>query len=173
MLICLDGTFFPPPVFSGSTFSKFCCNLLCRFLNTKGYEGGFTRSELDDIFKSISQNFSSWVQDFAPRAIGVNNSAAIAEFEHSLGRMKPNTALSVAKVVFLSDLRRLLPRVQVPCTIIQSRKDYIVPKSVAFYIKRKLGAHSKVKILKTQGHFPQLTAYPLLLKVLRSSLSVK
>ncbi|XP_059646447.1 strigolactone esterase D14-like [Cornus florida] len=138
-----------------------------RYLNEKGYNGGFRRSDLNSIFKDMHQNFTGWVQSFAPRAISVNNITAIAKFERSLGRMQPEIALSVAKTVFLSDLRTVLPQVRVPSTIIQSEKDIIVPKSVAFYMKRKLGGRARVKILKTQGHFPQLTAYPLLSHVLK------
>ncbi|GFY93586.1 hypothetical protein Acr_09g0000320 [Actinidia rufa] len=131
-----------------------------RYLNAKAYYGGFNRKELHTIFTNIHQNFPEWVQTFAPMAISVNNSEAIGEFEFSLGRMKPEMALSVAKTVFLSDLRWVLPRVQVPSTIIQSKKDVIVPEFVAFYMKKKLGGHA------------QLTAYPLLLHVLKKVLCI-
>ncbi|KHN43574.1 Sigma factor sigB regulation protein rsbQ [Glycine soja] len=146
-----------------------------RYLNEEGYEGGFTRSELDTIFESIKQNFSGWAHSFAPNAISTNNPAAVAEFERSLLRMiKPEVALSVAKTVFLSDLRWVLPLVRVPnSTIIQPREDPIVPVNVAFCMKSKLGSRSKVTILETQGHFRQLTAYRLLLQVLKDSLSLK
>jgi hypothetical protein len=40
-------------------------------------------------------------------------------------------------------------------------------------MKRKLGGRARVKILKTKGHFPQLTAYPFLLKVLKRVLFIK
>lgn len=143
-----------------------------RYLNSKGYCGGFERWKLDEIFKEMDQNFSSWVQSFVPSAIGANSTTAILEFEYSMGRMKPKIALSVAKTVFLSDLRTLLPQVTQPSTIIQSEKDPIVPESVSFYMKSKLSGHAKVKILKSEGHFPQLTAYPLLLKVLKSVLHI-
>nr|KYP71646.1 Sigma factor sigB regulation protein rsbQ [Cajanus cajan] len=144
-----------------------------RYLDEEGYEGGFNRSELDKIFESMKQNFSGWVHTFAPNAISANNPSAVAEFEQSLLKMKPQVALSVAKTVFLSDLRWVLPRVHVPCTIIQTRKDPIVPLAVTSYMNKKLGSHSKVKILETQGHFPQLTAYRLLLEALKDSLSLK
>ncbi|TKY61854.1 strigolactone esterase D14-like [Spatholobus suberectus] len=143
-----------------------------RYLNKEGYEEGFTRSELNTIFESIKQNFLGWAYNFAPNAINVNNPAAIAEFEHSLLRMKPKVALSIAKIVFLSDLIWVLPRVHVPFTIIQTKKDLIVLVSVAFYLNINLGTLSKVKNLETQGHFPQLTAYRLLLEVLKDSLSM-
>jgi len=150
------------------------CETLFRYLNEEGYEGGFSRSELNTIFESMQQNFSGWAQGFAPYAISANDPSAVAEFEDSLVRMKPEVALSVAKTVFLSDLRWVLPRVRVPhCTIIQTRKDPVVPVNVSFYMNRKLGTACKVKILEVPGHFPHLTASPLLLQVLKDSLSLK
>ncbi|KAK6941976.1 Alpha/beta hydrolase fold-1 [Dillenia turbinata] len=143
-----------------------------RYLNTKRYFGGFERSELKTILMQINQNFSGWVQDFAPKAVGVSYKDAVTEFENSLKRMRPQIALSVAKTVFLSDLRHILPCVQVPSTIIQSKKDIIVPNPVAFYMKRRLGGHAKVEILDTEGHFPQLSVPSLLINVLRKILDI-
>ncbi|XP_039042254.1 probable strigolactone esterase DAD2 [Hibiscus syriacus] len=144
-----------------------------RYINEEGYEGGFTKSEIKAVYRNISENFRGWVQNFAPTAVGVNNTAAIAEFNKSLGRMKPDIALSAAKAVFSSDLRHKLPRVKVPCTIIQSKNDYIVPRAVAFYMKSKVGGNAKVKMLNTEGHFPHLTAYNLLFRVLKQVLIKK
>ncbi|KAK3019400.1 hypothetical protein RJ639_004650 [Escallonia herrerae] len=140
-------------------------------LNVEGgkYYGGFERSYLDMVFNNIAHNFSGWVRDFAPKAIGGNDTTAIHEFERSLGRMKPDIALSAARTVFLSDNRAILSRVRVPSAI-QSQKDFIVPLSVAFYMKKKLHGHVRVRILKTEGHFPELTAYPLLINVLKKVL---
>lgn len=140
-------------------------------MNAEGYYGGFERSEIEKILEGIDQNFPVWVQNFVPVAVGINNSAAIAEFEYSLGKMKPEIALSVAKTVFLSDVRFILPQVKVPCTIIQSREDTVVPTYVSCYMKEKLGGGARVKILKTSGHFPQLTAFPLLLDALNQVLN--
>ncbi|XP_077210034.1 strigolactone esterase D14-like [Tasmannia lanceolata] len=143
-----------------------------RYLNAEGYVGGFQRSDVETILQYMKHNFSNWASSFAPKAIGVNNPTSIQEFKFSLGRMKPDIALHVAKTVFLSDLRRVLGKVKVPCTIIQSQKDIVVPKHVAFYMKKRLGGKSKVEILKTEGHLPQLTAYPLLLNVLKRVLGI-
>ncbi|XP_022945470.1 strigolactone esterase D14-like [Cucurbita moschata] len=144
-----------------------------RYLNGEGYNGGFERPVVDAIFNQMDKNFTNWVKNFAPFAVSINDPKTIAELEHSLGRMKPEIALSVAKMVFLSDLRQLLPKVKTPTTIIPTRKDNIVPKFVAFYIKSKVGCHAKVKILNSDGHFPQLTAYPQLLKVLAQVLHLQ
>lgn len=45
------------------------------------------------------------------------------ELERSFCRMKPEIALSVAESVFLSDFRKVLPKVMVPTSRIQSKKD--------------------------------------------------
>ncbi|CAB4317300.1 unnamed protein product [Prunus armeniaca] len=68
---------------------------------------GLTRAQLDAFFNQIDQNFSNWVLSFAPIAVGVKDTSAIAEFENSLGRMTPKIAVTVARTVFLSDLRRI------------------------------------------------------------------
>ncbi|XP_074282483.1 strigolactone esterase D14-like [Silene latifolia] len=142
-----------------------------RYLNDGGYYGGFSKHEVEMIFKHISQNYTDWVQTFARKAIGVNDRIAISAYENSLMKMNPNITLSVAKAAFLSDWRPLLPKVHVPTTIIHVKKDFAVPDKVAYFTKKRLGGHPKLIILRTQGHFPQLTAPVVLLKVLGTIIS--
>ncbi|KAJ4823879.1 hypothetical protein Tsubulata_010460 [Turnera subulata] len=144
-----------------------------RYLNDTGYDGGFSKAGIEGLFDAMSKNYSAWVPGFAPTAVLADDCAAIAEFEDTLGRINPKVALAVAKTVFLSDLRGVLPKVLVPCTIIQAKIDPVAPTFVAHYMKRNLGAPATVKILKTKGHLPQLTAYPLLLKVLKKALPAR
>ncbi|KAF8022957.1 hypothetical protein BT93_F0466 [Corymbia citriodora subsp. variegata] len=142
-----------------------------RYLDDEGYVGGFNESVINSLLQSMRTNYSGWVHDFAPIAVALNDTSALMEFEHSLGRMDPEIAVSVAKTVFMSDLRWALPKVPVPCSIIQSQKDVIVPVSVSAYMKSKIGnGTSKVKILRTEGHLPMLTAYPLLLDALKETI---
>ncbi|XVE61319.1 hypothetical protein DITRI_Ditri06bG0030300 [Diplodiscus trichospermus] len=63
-----------------------------RYINDERYHGGFRRSEINAICQNIEENFLGWVQDFAPKAVGLNATAAIAKFKKSLGRMKPESA---------------------------------------------------------------------------------
>lgn len=140
-----------------------------RYRNDTNYNGGFNITQIEELLKAMEENYPSWVKNFAPSAVGVNNKKAISEFEGTLGKMKPNIAHSVAKTVFFSDYRQILPQITVPSFIIQSRKDMVVPQFVAFYMKMKLGYRfAKVEFLETEGHFPHLTAYPLLLNALRA-----
>lgn len=120
----------------------------------------------------MKSNFSGWVEGFVPLAIGVEDADAVAEFEGSLGRMKPETALSAARSVFLSDYRDVLHHVRVNATIIQSETDIVVPESVAYYMKTRMRAPASVTILETKGHFPHLTVPSLLLSVLKKALGI-
>ncbi|CAN1772627.1 Strigolactone esterase D14 [Linum perenne] len=138
-----------------------------RYINDTGYNGGSQMSQLNALFKTMEGNFPNWVQNFAPMAVTVNNTAAVAEFKQSLEKMNPKVAVNVAKAVFLGDLRGVLPKVTVPASIIQSKEDLFVPEFVGHYMKKNLGGSAKLKFLKTQGHFPQLTAHHLLLKALK------
>ncbi|OVA16453.1 hypothetical protein BVC80_8485g8 [Macleaya cordata] len=118
-----------------------------RYLNDVGYTGGFERSDIESILNEMNHNFSNWVTNFSPKAVGVYDTNAVKEFKSSLERMKPGIALEVAKTVFLSDLRYVLKQVKnIPCTIIQSEKDIVVPKSVAFYMQEMLGSKNNTTV---------------------------
>ncbi|KAL8142866.1 hypothetical protein V2J09_015898 [Rumex salicifolius] len=147
-------------------------NLCKKYLNEEGYEGGFSRSEIDRIFFQIKHNYSSWAPNFAVEAVHVNDTRASSEFGRSLLRMNPKITLGVAKAVFLSDFRRILPRVRVPTTVIESEVDVIVPAFVARYLQKNIGGKPSLNILPVEGHFPQLTAHALLLSVLRKVLAL-
>uniref|UniRef100_A0A7C8YL05 Uncharacterized protein n=1 Tax=Opuntia streptacantha TaxID=393608 RepID=A0A7C8YL05_OPUST len=102
-----------------------------RYLNDKGYKGGLEKSAINTINPPRNQ---PKLHDLGSKPllqrlyIGMNDIHAISEFEQSLGKMNPEIALSAAQAVFLSDWRSILPPVQVPTTIIQSKTDYIVPE---------------------------------------------
>ncbi|KAJ6869936.1 hypothetical protein NC652_035747 [Populus alba x Populus x berolinensis] len=130
-----------------------------RYLDEKGYNGGFTRSEINAIFKHMHHNYTSWVQAFAPTAIGMNNTRATTEFRNSLRRMKPRIALSVAKAVFLSDLEKHSSRSCGALHYNPVQKRSYSSKLRAYYMKRNLNGHARVKILDTGGHFS--SAYSL------------
>lgn len=82
----------------------------------------------------------------------------LQKFQASLKGMTPEVALGLGKMIFYSDNRHILEKVEVPCTIIQSSHDFIVPTTVAHYMKNKIKGKSSVEIIEDNGHFPQLTS---------------
>ncbi|KAK1372247.1 putative esterase KAI2 [Heracleum sosnowskyi] len=148
-----------------------------RYLNDVDYFGGFEQEDLDQLFEAMQSNFKAWCAGFAPLAVGGDmDSVAVQEFSRTLFNMRPDIALSVAKIIFMSDLRHLLCHVTIPCHIIQSMKDLAVPVVVSEYLHRNIGSESIVEVMSTDGHLPQLSSpdvvIPVLLRHIRNNIVV-
>ncbi|KAG0571159.1 hypothetical protein M758_6G206600 [Ceratodon purpureus] len=142
-----------------------------RYLNAVDYFGGLDQEDLNQLFRAMQSNFKAWVSGFAPLALGADiDSMAVQEFSRTLFNIRPDIAFSVAKTIFQSDLRSVLPQVQVPCHILQSTKDLAVPVVVASYMHHNLGGPTIVEVLPTEGHLPQLSAPDVVIPVLRRHL---
>ncbi|KAF5742948.1 strigolactone esterase D14 [Tripterygium wilfordii] len=137
-----------------------------RYMNTDNYEGGFKKSEIENIIETIRTNFYDWAPKFASLVVDANDPLSVDKFAQSLRRMKPEIALSVAKTVFYSDERDVLEKVVTPCTIVQTSSDIVAPNSVAYYMQDKIKGDATVEIIDTSGHFPHLTAHLQLIEVL-------
>ncbi|KAK1434718.1 hypothetical protein QVD17_00468 [Tagetes erecta] len=129
-----------------------------RYLNAECYEGGFDLKDLEQLFSSIESNYYEWASFFPSIVIDKNDSESIKTFQESLKRMKPKIVLSLAKTVFLSDHRDILEKVVIPCTIVQTTNDIVVPLAVVEYMKRMIKGDVTVEMVDTIGHFPQLTS---------------
>ncbi|CAN1343151.1 Probable esterase D14L [Linum perenne] len=138
-----------------------------RYLNDVNYFGGLEQEDLEQLFEAMRSNYKSWCDGFAPMMVGGDmESVAVQEFSRTLFNMRPDIALSVAQVIFQSDMRSILPRVTVPCHIVQSTKDMAVPVFVSEYMHRCLGGDSVVEVMPSDGHLPQLSSPDIVVPVL-------
>ncbi|GLJ42343.1 hypothetical protein SUGI_0876780 [Cryptomeria japonica] len=137
-----------------------------RYLKAPGYVGGLDQSAVDQLLHALKSNYTAFATGFAPTAVGSQFHDAIDMFRKTLLAMRRKIAYFVVKQVFESDERSILRRVKVPCLIIQSKNDSIVPLSVAEYLEKHLGGKKRLEILQTHGHLPQLTAPDLLIRAL-------
>ncbi|GJS49734.1 strigolactone esterase D14, partial [Tanacetum coccineum] len=128
------------------------------YINSECYEGGFDVKDIEQLFSSIESNYDGWASFFPSVVIDKNDSESLQVFENSLKRMKPEIGLSTAKTVFLSDYRDILEKVVIPCTIVQTTNDIVVPLSVVEYMNKTIKGESTIEMIDTIGHFPQLTA---------------
>lgn len=144
-----------------------------RYQNTDDYEGGFENSDIKQILSSIESDFHNWAAHFASLVVDSNDPLSVDKFTACLQKMRPEFALALGKIVFYSDERETLDKVSTPCTIIHTSSDIVSPKSVAFYMQKKIKENPKVEIINTNGHFPQLTAHVELLDVLGLILGVE
>ena len=71
--------------------------------------------------------------------------------------MRPDIALSTARLIFQLDLRDQLSRVQQPVLILQSQRDIVVPMKVSDYLASNI-PHNQLIVLNAEGHLPHLSA---------------
>lgn len=129
-----------------------------RYLNDKNYIGGFEREDLLALYKEMQSNFIHWVHGFAPVIIGNEDKPELAaEFSRTLSKIRPDIAVDVARVIFESDFRHRLTKLNIPVIIIQSHNDVTVPLEVGEYLLTHI-YRSKLFIIDAKGHFPQLSA---------------
>ena len=121
------------------------------------YFGGFERVDLDEMFDLMDKNYMGWANFLAPLAIGTQNSPELTqELEASFCSTDPITARTFAKATFYSDQRSTLPRVPIPCLVLQCSDDSIAPLEVGDYVHQNL-PHSTLQRLSATGHCPHLS----------------
>lgn len=143
-----------------------------RYLNDDGYVGGFEQSDLDALYAAMSSNYYAWASGFAPLLAGNPDKPEVAsEFASTLAAIRPDIAQAVARVIFASDYRQQLPRLQVPTLILQPSNDIAVPPEVGRYMADKI-SNSQLINIAAQGHIPHLSAPDVITKAIASCLGV-
>lgn len=128
------------------------------YLDKDGYRGGFSREEKERILDAIIRDYKAWIADLAPRMTArPPDDEKAREFADCLRAMRSDTAFSIALAVFQTDLRDRLPRIRVPCTVLQTRNDPAVPLEAARFLHGRL-PDSALELLDAEGHLPHLTA---------------
>ncbi|HEY6964471.1 MAG TPA: alpha/beta fold hydrolase, partial [Erythrobacter sp.] len=141
-----------------------------RYLNAEGYVGGFDQTELDGLFAAMSANYQAWVAGFAPAAVGVAVPQAIIDFSAGLLAMRPDVTARIARMIFTSDLRHVLPLVSVPTLLIHAREDIAVPAEVGRYLHAHIPG-SRLAWIDTAGHLPHLSAPDEVAAILNADLA--
>jgi len=128
-----------------------------RYLNAPGYHGGFEQADLDGLYAAMRSTYRDWVAGFAPAVVQADAPEAVRIFSDGLCAMRPDIAISVARTVFQSDVRNLLPAVTVPVDLLHSERDMAVPGEVADYLAERL-PDARLLRLQAAGHLPHLSA---------------
>lgn len=138
-----------------------------RYLNDNGYHGGFSREDLDGLFAAMDNNYYAWVSGFAPAAMANADKPQLAEsFAQSLSSIRPDIAQSVARVIFQSDHRDALDKVDTETLLLQTKVDIAVPQEVAEYLNKNI-KNSTLKIVEAEGHFPHISAPDEIIKAIK------
>lgn len=133
---------------------------------TSNYHGGFTREALDEMYEVMKTNYHAWVSGFSSMAMGNPDKPELGDsFARSLGAIRPDIALAVAKVIFESDFRSELQYFQVPTLLVQSQNDIAVPREVSLYLNSHIAGSELVEV-DVDGHFPHISAPEKLVRVI-------
>ncbi len=141
-----------------------------RYLNDEkaNYTGGFTQSALDSMYEAMTLNYYAWASGFSLMAMGNPDKPELgAQFADTLAAMRPDVALTVAKVIFESDVRREVSKLQKEVLLLQSREDIAVPAEVAAYLHENIKG-SVLKYINATGHFPHISAPQEIITAIKS-----
>lgn len=141
-----------------------------RYLNDAGYIGGFEQSDLDGLFQAMSANYQEWVAGFAPLAVAADIPHAVMDFSAGLLAMRPDVTVRIARAIFQSDVRALIPRLATPTVLVHAHGDIAVPAEVAAYLHRAIPG-SELVWIDTVGHLPHLSAPGEVIQVLHDHLA--
>ncbi len=131
-----------------------------RYLNDESvnYTGGFTQPALDGMYDTMTNNYYAWVSGFSAYAMGNPDKPELGQhFAYTLSAIRPDVALAVAKVIFESDLRSEIDKLDKQVLLLQTKHDIAVPLEVAEYLHQHIKG-SQLKVINAEGHFPHISA---------------
>jgi len=133
-----------------------------------GYKGGFDQQSLDDLFAMMKNNYHAWASGFAALAMSNPDHPQLADkFAGWLSALRPDIALMVAKVIFQSDYRDQLEKVNKPVLVIQSNDDIAVPVEAARFLHEHIRG-SCFLLINATGHLPHVSASDEVVQAIKS-----
>ncbi len=138
-----------------------------RYLDDTDYRGGFTRKDLDDIYRAMDTAYHDWADASAPVIMGNPDRPQLARtFAQTLKSIPADRALTMLCSILQSDHRSRLAQVRCPTLIVQSRADPFVPLDVAEYMQRAIEG-SRLRVIEADGHLPHVSAPAQVTAVIR------
>jgi sigma-B regulation protein RsbQ len=131
------------------------------------YLGGFDHQDLQELLNLMERNYIGWAQYLAPVVAGPDGSAEVSvKLSDSFCSTDPVVANVFARATFFSDNRGDLCRVELPCLILQHRRDTLAPLGVGEYLHKHLRG-STLHILEASGHCAHMSHPHLVVQAMR------
>jgi sigma-B regulation protein RsbQ len=141
------------------------------YINDGEYVGGFSRADIESLLDTLDSNYLGWASAMAPTIMGAPDRPELGEeLTNSFCRTDPEIAKHFARVTFMSDNRRDLPRSKTPALILQCTDDMIAPRTVGDYLATHL-PQSKLAMVDNIGHCPHLSAPDAIAAAMRAYLA--
>jgi sigma-B regulation protein RsbQ len=139
-----------------------------RYLDDKGYFGGFSAKQIEELLQFLESNHMGWSAQMAPAIMGNPDRPELGEeLTNSFCRTDPEIAKAFARVTFSSDNRKDLAGVSVPTLVLQCSEDIIASQEVGEFVNRNI-PNSRMIVLNATGHCPNLSAPDELVAAMRS-----
>jgi sigma-B regulation protein RsbQ len=121
------------------------------------YEGGFERSDLEELIDLMDKNYIGWANYLAPLVMGGRaDQHFVEELSTSFCSTDPLVAKTFARATFFSDYRSVLPNCNIPTLVLQSHIDSLASVKVGQYVCDHL-PKGQLSILETEGHCIHMT----------------
>lgn len=128
------------------------------FLNVPpDYEGGFERTDLEELIDLMDKNYIGWANYLAPLVMGGSQSPElIGELSGSFCSTDPIVAKTFANATFFSDHRGILKNIQCPVLILQSSADALAKVGIGKYMAANI-VNSELVVVNAEGHCLHMT----------------
>ncbi|WP_342023340.1 alpha/beta hydrolase [Arthrobacter citreus] len=123
-----------------------------------GYIGGLAEGDIKQVLDAVSMNFPLWAAAMAPSMIGQPAGSVLTEeFTANICRLQPEYVRDFLQVSLQTDIRHLLPNLQIPVLLLQTPDDPLTPAFAARYLHEHL-SNSVTLHLHAKGNMPHVTA---------------
>lgn len=127
------------------------------YLNIDNFQGGFDKSDVQELLEMMEMNFSGWASYMAPVGMGEEAPLELTkDLEKVFVSANPRIAREFAEVTFFSDQRHQLSKLRTNTLIIQCAEDSIVPKHIGEYLHQHI-LNSQLVIINAKGHYPHIS----------------
>lgn len=141
------------------------------YVNDADYFGGFEQAEVDGLHETMASNFYAWASGSAPFIMRNPERPELAQaFAEALTAMRPDIGVSISRMIYRTDVRELLPAIDMPVLVIFSRDDIVVPRQVCDYLVSRLPSAQLAEI-DASGHLPHMSAPDAVISAIRAFLS--
>jgi sigma-B regulation protein RsbQ len=128
------------------------------YINDGDYIGGFERKDIEALLETLDGNYLGWSSTMAPVIMGAPDQPELREeLTNSFCRTDPEIAKHFARVTFMSDNRKDLPKLETPALVVQCNDDLIAPVSVGTYTHGML-LRGTLAVIDNVGHCPHLSS---------------
>ncbi len=126
------------------------------YINHPPYEGGFSQQDIDELLAAVENNYQGWAGQLAGMVAGPEASGTEDQLRTRFCKNDPWISRHFAEVTFRSDNRADMPLISVPCLLLETAQDTIVPPSVGQFLEQQI-PHAKRITLDCTGHAPHMT----------------